>query len=142
MRGISLSGFGDPDVLTPVDAPVPQPGPGEVTVDVAAAAVGLVDVLFRRGDLAEITTLPYTPGIEVAGRLRAIGPGVAGLTVGQSVVTLSRPSGGGYAEVAVASAQATVPLTLGDGSDLEAGGRWRRSQTRWRPSPRCATPAG
>lgn len=119
MRAITVPGFGEADVLTRADVPVPQPGPGEVTVDVAAAAVGLVDVLFRRGDLADITTLPYTPGIEVAGRIRAVGPDVEGRTVGQSVVTLSRPSGGGYAEVALASAGATVPLALPDGSDLE-----------------------
>ena len=80
-----------------------------MSVDVAAAAVGLVDVLFRRGDLAEITSLPYVPGIEVAGRVRAVGPDVDDLEVGERVVTLSRPGGGGYAEVALASRDATVP---------------------------------
>ncbi len=119
MRAVAVPAFGDADVLTVTDVPIPRPGPGEVSVDVAAAAVGLVDVLFRRGDLAEITSLPYIPGIEVAGRVRALGPGVDDLTVGQSVVTLSRPGGGGYAEVALAARDATVPLSLPDGRDLE-----------------------
>jgi NADPH2:quinone reductase len=121
VRAITVPRFGGADVLTLSDVPVPTPRPGEVTVDVAAAAVGLVDVLFRRGDLAEITDLPYTPGIEVAGRIRAVGQDVQGLTVGESVVTLSRPGGGGYAEVATASAQATVSLRLPDGSTLAPG---------------------
>jgi NADPH2:quinone reductase len=120
MRAVSVPAFGDADVLTVTDMPVPRPGPGEVSVDVAAAAVGLVDVLFRRGDLAEITTLPYVPGIEVAGRVRALGPDVDDLEVGQGVVTLSRPAGGGYAEVALAAREATVPLALPDGRELGA----------------------
>jgi NADPH2:quinone reductase len=110
MQAIVVSEFGGPDQLRLRDCPVPDPAPGEVTIDVSFAAVGLLDVLFRRGDMPELVALPFIPGLEVAGRIRALGAGVSGFEVGQSVVTLSRPSGGGYAEVAVAEAALTIPL--------------------------------
>jgi NADPH2:quinone reductase len=69
--------------------------------------VGFVDTLFRRGEFALPT--PFTPGLEVTGRVRALGAGVTGFTAGQPVAALLNdfgrgPRAGGYAEVAVAHA--------------------------------------
>jgi NADPH2:quinone reductase len=108
MRAVTISRFGAADVLTLEDVPVPEPGPDQVAIDVTHAAVGLVDVLMRRGELGG--TPPIIPGLEVAGTIRAVGDHVVGLRVGQPVVTLSRPTAGGYAEVTLADAAITFPL--------------------------------
>ncbi|BCB75797.1 NADPH:quinone reductase [Phytohabitans flavus] len=80
------------------------------------AAVGLIDVLIRRGAFADYDLPmqpPYTPGIETAGTIRAVGEGVTSLKVGDRVSTLSIATGGGYAEVMVAPAEVTFPLPDG-----------------------------
>jgi NADPH2:quinone reductase len=88
MRAVTISRFGDASVLTVEDVPVPEPGVNQVAIDVTHAAVGLADVLMRRGEFGG--TPPIIPGLEVAGTIRALGDQVAGLVVGQPVVTLSR----------------------------------------------------
>jgi NADPH2:quinone reductase len=108
MRAVTIPRFGDASVLTLEDVPVPEPGVNQVAIDVTHAAVGLADVLMRRGEFGG--TPPIIPGLEVAGTIRALGDQVAGLRVGQPVVTLSRPTGGGYAEVTLADAAITLPL--------------------------------
>jgi NADPH:quinone reductase len=113
MRAISITAPGEPDVLQLVEAPEPTPAPGEVTIDVAYAGVGLVDVLFRRGIVP--LPMPLTPGIEVSGRVRSVGEGVDSLRPGEPVAALlndfvNLPGAGGYAEVARARAALTVPL--------------------------------
>jgi NADPH2:quinone reductase len=108
MRAVTIPRFGDAAVLTLEDVRVPEPGPGQVAIDVTHAAVGLADVLMRRGELGG--TPPIIPGLEVAGTIRALGDQAAGLRVGQPVVTLSRPAAGGYAEVTLADAAITLPL--------------------------------
>jgi NADPH2:quinone reductase len=115
MRAMAITEFGGPDVLREVEFPDPVPGPGEVAIDVTYAAVGLVDVFFRRGDLADAPgdlakRPPFVPGLEVAGTVRELGDGVTGLRVGQPVATLTRIGLGGYATVAVANAGLTLPL--------------------------------
>jgi NADPH2:quinone reductase len=108
MRAVTIPRFGDAAVLSLEEVPVPEPGPDQVAIDVTHAAVGLADVLMRRGEFGG--TPPIIPGLEVAGTVRALGARVAGLDVGQPVVTLSRPTGGGYAQVALADAALTFPL--------------------------------
>jgi NADPH2:quinone reductase len=110
VKAVIFDGFGGPEVLREREVVTPRPGPLEVTIDVEFAAVGLIDVLFRRGDLSDLVTLPFIPGIEVAGTVRELGNGDSGLRVGDRVVTLSRPAGGGYAEVAVSDAALAIPL--------------------------------
>ncbi len=113
MRAMTISEFGGPQVLVPVDLPDPKPGAGEITIDTTHAAVGLVDVMFRRGDLADrpgFPQPPFVPGLEVAGTVRELGEGVTGFQVGEPVVTLSRMSLGGYATVTSAQAAMTVSL--------------------------------
>jgi NADPH2:quinone reductase len=65
MRAIVITQNGGPEVLEPAERPVPEPGPGEVLIDVAAAGVNFIDVYYRTGAYPQ--ELPYTPGVEAAG---------------------------------------------------------------------------
>ncbi|WP_327317112.1 quinone oxidoreductase family protein [Streptomyces sp. NBC_01235] len=113
MRAIEIQEYGGPEVLRVVEVDVPEPGPGQVSVDVAHAGVNFAD-LKARGEGYRVPALPFRPGLEVSGRVRALGAGVTGLTVGQEVTALT--AGGGYAEVAVAEVATVFPLP--DGVDL------------------------
>ncbi|WP_372343622.1 zinc-binding alcohol dehydrogenase family protein [Streptomyces sp. KL116D] len=115
MRAVRFGEYGGPEVLRAVDTDVPEPGPGQVSVDVAYAGVNFAD-LKARAEGYRVTALPCVPGLEVSGRIRALGPGVEGLAVGQEVAALTE--GGGYAEVAVADAVTVFPLPAG--RDLRA----------------------
>jgi NADPH2:quinone reductase len=113
MRAITISQFGSPDVLTEVELPDPRPAAGEVAINVTHAAVGMIDVIFRRGDRASdprFPSPPFVPGLEVAGTIRELGEGVTAFRVGEPVVTLSLMTLGGYATVALADARLTVSL--------------------------------
>ncbi|GAA1548700.1 zinc-binding dehydrogenase [Actinomadura kijaniata] len=114
MRAVTVPAFGDAGVLAVADVKAPEPGPGQVSVDVAYAGANFAEVLYRRGP-AEVP-LPFVPGIEVSGRIRAVGPDVEGLRPGQPVAALTIVDGGGYAEVAVTSADLVAPL---DGLPLD-----------------------
>jgi NADPH:quinone reductase len=106
MRAVVVPEYGGPEVLTLQDLPEPEPGPGEVSITVAFAGVNFTDVRNRVGDgLGEV---PFIPGVEVAGTVRVVGPDVTGLRPGQHVAAFTR--GHGYAEVATAAAELTVPL--------------------------------
>jgi NADPH:quinone reductase len=112
MHAMVATAFGGPEVLTEAELPDPTPGPGQVAIDTTHAAVGLVDVLLRRGDLADTPGLPqppFVPGGEVAGTVRALGEGVDGFRVGEPVVTMSQATLGGYASVSLAQASTVIP---------------------------------
>lgn len=113
MRAVQFKEYGGPEVLEVVAAAVPEPGPGQVTVDVAYTGVNFADVK-ARSDGYRVPALPHVPGIEVSGRVRAVGADVTGLRPGQEVAALT--AGGAYAEVALADA-ATV-FALPEGVDL------------------------
>jgi NADPH2:quinone reductase len=91
------------------EVPPPRPREGEVAIDVAYAGVNFIDVMARRGDPGYASAWPFVPGLEVAGAVREIGPGVDGVAVGQRVAALT--GAGGLAEVAIAPASlvAAVP---------------------------------
>lgn len=111
MQAVQVTRFGDPEVLSLVDLPDPTPGPGQVAIDVTHAAVGLIDLYIRQGlykDRPGLPQPPYTPGLEVACTVRALGEGVTGLTVGERVVALSWQGTGGYASVYIAERQRVV----------------------------------
>ncbi|MGW6566626.1 quinone oxidoreductase family protein [Streptomyces sp. NPDC054975] len=110
MRAIEIQQYGGPDVLRPVETDAPEPGPGQVGIDVAYAGVNFAD-LKARAEGYRVAALPFRPGLEVSGRVRALGAGVEGLTLGQQVCALT--AGGGYAEVAVADATTVFPLPAG-----------------------------
>ncbi|TDD00499.1 NADPH:quinone reductase [Nonomuraea deserti] len=113
MRAITIPEFGGADVLLAAEVKIPEPGPGQVAIDVAYAGANFAEILYRQG-LAAVP-LPFVPGIEVSGRIRALGPGVTGLRVGQPVAALTIVDSGGYAEVVTTSAELVAPL---DGFDL------------------------
>lgn len=89
----------------------PEPGPGEVAIDVRAAGVNFIDVMARRGDPGYATSWPFIPGLEVAGTVRALGAGVSGPTVGTPVAAFT--ARGGLAEVAVVRAELVVEIPAG-----------------------------
>ena len=96
------------DVLRPVERPVPDPGPGEVLIEVAAAGVNRPDILQRRGLYPPPPGAPSIPGLEVAGTIASLGAGVTQLQLGQPVCALL--AGGGYAGFAVAPAGQCLPV--------------------------------
>ncbi|MEU3073219.1 quinone oxidoreductase family protein [Streptomyces laurentii] len=112
MRAIELGEYGGPEVLKAVDVDVPEPAAGQVSIDVAYAGVNFAD-LKARAEGYRVDALPARLGLEVSGRVRALGAGVTGLAVGQEVAALT--SGGGYAEVAVADAATVFPVPVGLG---------------------------
>lgn len=110
MRAVEFQEYGGPDVLRLVEAEVPGPGAGQVSIDVAWAGVNFAD-LKARAEGYRVASLPHRPGLEVSGRIRAVGEGVTGLREGQEVAGLVQ--GGGYADVVVAEAAAVFVLPGG-----------------------------
>jgi len=111
VRAVVAEAFGGPEVLAVVQRPVPEPGPGEVTVRTAYASVNFADVKARRGGPAAGAKPPFVPGLDVAGTVQALGPDVTGLRVGQWVA--ASPDDGAYAEVVRARAALVYPLADG-----------------------------
>jgi NADPH2:quinone reductase len=112
MQAIDPSETGGPEVLVPVERPVPQPGPDEVLIRVAAAGVNRPDVVQREGKYPPPPGAPTILGLEVAGEVVGLGEGVDAALLGQRVCALV--AGGGYAEYCVAPAGQclTVPPAL------------------------------
>lgn len=114
MHAIVATVPGDADVLAWQEVPDPVAGPGEVVVEVAAAAVNRADVLQRQGLYPPPPGAPEWLGLECSGTVTEIGPGVTSLSMGEEVCCLL--SGGGYAErVAVPAGQA---MSIPPGIDL------------------------
>ena len=114
MRAIRCHQYGPPETLVVETVPDLQPGPGEVVIDVKAASVNFPDVLVIENKYQFQPPMPFTPGSEVAGVVRAVGAGVAHLRPGMAVAAFTRV--GGFAEQALAPAQACMPLP--DGIDF------------------------
>lgn len=143
MRAIGLYEHGGPEVLVPLDLPEPEPGPGEVVVDVAACAVNRLD-LWVRGGLPNLRiAYPHVLGSDVAGTVRAVGPGVDETWMGRRVVVnpglscgacesclsgwdnlcpryriLGENAPGGYAERIAVPVTNLVPIPEGDTRSL------------------------
>jgi len=118
MRAVQIKEFGGPDVLEVVDLPDPQPGDGEVLVDVARAGMNFADTHQRQNQYLAKAELPLVPGAEISGRT-ADGSRVA------AVVT-----SGGYAERVAVPAAALVPVP-DDVSDEQAAGVLLQGLTAW-----------
>jgi putative PIG3 family NAD(P)H quinone oxidoreductase len=99
---------GGPEVLVPVERPVPRPGVGEVLIRVHAAGVNRPDVLQRKGGYPPPPGAPSIPGLEIAGEVVAVGEGVGMEQIGQPVCALL--AGGGYADYAVAPLGQCLPV--------------------------------
>jgi NADPH:quinone reductase len=97
MKAIRVHETGGPEVLKLEDAPDLKPGPGQVVVRVKAAGVNPVDTYIRSGNHAVKSPLPYTPGMDAAGDVEAIGEGVTRFNVGDRVYTAGTLTGA-YAE--------------------------------------------
>lgn len=106
MQAIQVSQVGGPEVLTPVDVPVPAPKPNEALVQIKAAGVNFIDVYFREGRYP--TELPFINGQEAAGVVTDIGSEVTTLQPGDRVAYSSRL--GSYAEYAAVPADRLVKI--------------------------------
>ncbi|MEN2420447.1 NAD(P)H-quinone oxidoreductase [Streptomyces rimosus] len=111
MRAITIPEPGGPDALVWAEVPDPQPSEGEVLVEVAATAVNRADLLQREGFYDPPPGASPYPGLECAGRIKALGPGVGGWAVGDEVCALL--SGGGYAEQVAVPAGQLLPVPKG-----------------------------
>jgi putative PIG3 family NAD(P)H quinone oxidoreductase len=107
MREIIFDGAGGPDVMRLREAPVPAPGPGKVLVEVAAAGINRPDCIQRAGLYPPPAGETAIPGLEIAGRIVALGEGVSGLSLGDEICALV--GCGGYAEYALADAALCLP---------------------------------
>ncbi len=105
-RAIRIHEAGGPEVLRLEEVPIGEPGPGEVRVEIAAAGVNFVDVYHRTGLYP--LPLPAVLGVEAAGRVGAVGPGVTGLAPGDRVAYAGSP--GCYAEARILPADRLVRL--------------------------------
>jgi NADPH2:quinone reductase len=111
MRVIEISQPGGPEVLVPAERPVPVPGHGQVLLHLAFAGVNRPDALQRAGSYAPPPGASDLPGLEGAGTIAAVGPGVTDLAVGDQVCALL--PGGGYAEYALTAAAHCLPVPGG-----------------------------
>ncbi|WP_134495254.1 NAD(P)H-quinone oxidoreductase [Microvirga pakistanensis] len=119
MRQVRFDGAGGPEVIKLETAAVPQPGSGQVLIEVVAAGVNRPDCLQRAGGYPPPPGATAIPGLEVSGRIVALGDGVSELSVGDEVCALV--ASGGYAEYCVADSALCLPVP-GPLSLLEAGG--------------------
>jgi NADPH:quinone reductase len=108
MRAIRCNQYGPPESLVLETLPDLQPGPGQVVIDVRAASVNFPDVLVIQNKYQMKPELPFTPGSEFAGVVRAVGPDVKRLKAGMRVAAYTAQ--GAFAEQALASESACMPL--------------------------------
>jgi NADPH:quinone reductase len=111
MTAIVIRAPGGPDALVPEQRPVPRPGEGEVLVKVAAAGVNRPDVMQRQGLYPPPKGATDIPGLEIAGEVVALGPGVTRWKVGDRVMALV--VGGGYAQYCPAHESHCLPIPAG-----------------------------
>ena len=119
MRAVVCNELGKPEDLRLGELPEPPVGPGEVGIAVEAAGVSFADVLFVQGRHQTEHTPPFAPGMEVAGRVVEVGPGVEGFEEGDTVAALLHD--GGYAERATALASECFPVPEGVEPEVAAG---------------------
>ena len=111
MIAIRIREPGGPEVLEPVERPMPVAGAGEVLIRVAAAGVNRPDVLQRQGRYPPPPGVTDIPGLELSGTVEAVGAEVHEWRVGDAVCALV--AGGGYAEYCTAPAPQCLPLPRG-----------------------------
>ena len=107
MRALVCKEFGGPENLVIEDLPTPEPGAGQVQVEVRAAGVNFPDLLMIAGQYQVKTPPPFVPGAEAAGVVTAVGEDVQRTKVGDEVIAM--PLGGAFSEICVADEISTVP---------------------------------
>jgi len=111
VKAVLCREYGPPESLVVEDVPSPAPGPGEVVVSVKAAGLNFPDVLIIQNKYQIKPPLPFSPGGEVAGVVKAVGEGVAGAKVGDAVMALT--TYGGFAEEVKVDASRLLPIPAG-----------------------------
>jgi NADPH:quinone reductase len=111
MLVIEISSFGDPNVLKPVERPIPQPKPDEIVIRVEAAGVARADVLQRQGKYPPPAGASDIPGLDVSGTVSTVGPEVRDWKPGDGVCAIL--TGGGYAEYCAVPAGQVLPTPVG-----------------------------
>jgi putative PIG3 family NAD(P)H quinone oxidoreductase len=111
MTAIAIRAPGGPEMLVPEQRPTPTPGAGEILVKIAAAGVNRPDVMQRKGLYPPPAGAPDIPGLEIAGQVATLGPGVTRWKVGDAVCALV--AGGGYAEYCLAHESHALPVPAG-----------------------------
>ena len=109
MKAIRVHQLGGPEILRYEEIPVPTPGRGEALVKIEAIGLNFVDCNYRKG--AYKAALPFTPGMEAAGTVAALGPDVTDIRSGDRVAYA--PHMGAYAEYAIVPAERLVRLPAG-----------------------------
>lgn len=108
MKAVLCKEYGPPDTLVIEEVPTPEPGEGQVRLNVHAAAVNFPDVLIIENKYQFKPPLPFSPGGEVAGEVAAVGPGVTNVKVGDRVI--GSCGWGGYAEELVLDTGRLTPI--------------------------------
>ncbi|TQE99328.1 MAG: NAD(P)H-quinone oxidoreductase [Spiribacter salinus] len=111
MQAVIATEPGGPEVLETVERPAPRPEAGEVLVEVRAAGINRPDVMQRQGRYPVPDGVTDVLGLEVAGTIAAIGPGITHWRVGDPVCALV--PGGGYAQFCIADADQCLPVPVG-----------------------------
>jgi NADPH2:quinone reductase len=120
MRAVQCSAWGELGNIAVAEVPPPSPpGPGQVAVEVAAAGVNFADILMITGKYQERPLPPFTPGLEVAGRVSALGHGVTRVKTGDRVLAML--DHGGFAENVVAKESDVFRIPDGMGFAEAAG---------------------
>ena len=117
MRVIQVENQGGPEVLSLAERPAPQPGPGQIVAEVAAAGVNYMDIYQREGVGGYGRPLPFVTGGEGAGTVTAVGEGVTSPAVGDRVAWVGP---GSYAEQVVLPAERVVPVPPAISTELAA----------------------
>lgn len=118
MNAVQVTAFGDSSTLEVVEMEPPEPGEGEVRIEVRAAGVNFADIMQRRGHYHGGPEPPYVAGLEVAGIVDAVGEGV-GREVGDAVVSMVGI--GGYADYAIGDARGLLDVPDGVSFEEAAG---------------------
>ncbi|MCE8517866.1 NADPH:quinone oxidoreductase family protein [Ruegeria pomeroyi] len=106
MRSFTVQSAGTPAQL--IDQPVPEPGPGQVRIDIRACGLNFADLLMQKGTYQDTPPAPFTLGMEVAGTISALGAGVSHLNIGDRIAVYAGQ--GGLAEHGVFDADRALPL--------------------------------
>lgn len=109
MKAIQVAAFGAPEVLKLETVPNPEPGPGQLLIQVKAAGVNPVETYIRAGTYARKPALPYTPGSDCGGVVEKLGKGVSRFKTGDRVYTSGALSGT-YAELSLCDEASVHPL--------------------------------
>jgi NADPH:quinone reductase len=111
MKAVLCKAFGPPESLVVEEIPSPVPGPGEVVISVKAASVNFPDVLIIQNKYQVKPPLPFSPGSEVAGTVKAVGEGVTAFTPGDPVLAIT--SYGAFAEEVKTEARRLLSIPAG-----------------------------